>query len=120
MSETQEERVADRMNAEPAIFKGCSTTELLGIALAATVFWLPTSLLVSALFGAITMGLGATGVGVVASVVICASVFQRIKNGQPDGYYQQRVRIWLAARGIYGAPCVFRSAHWDLGRTERA
>ena len=120
MEHLDEERVADRMNSEPAIFKGCSTTELLAIALLATVFWLPTSLLISALFGAITMGLGATGVGVVATVVVSASIFQKIKNGKPDGYYQQRTRIWLSERKLISSRLVLRSGSWYLGRTNCA
>ena len=120
MEQVLEERVADRMNAEPSIFKGCSTSELLVIALAATVFWLPVSLLVGAMFGAITMGLGATGVGVVATVVVAASVFQKIKNGKPDGYYQQRTRIWLSERKLISSKFVLRSGSWYLGRSNHA
>ncbi len=112
-----EERVADRMNAEPAIFKGCSTSELLVIAVVATAVWLPSSLLISALLGAVTMGLGAAGVGIIASVVIVASIFQKLKAGRPDGFYQQRFRIWLADRGIAQSPFIRISQKWDLGRT---
>ena len=120
MSESSQERVADRMNEEPSIFKGCSTTELLFMVVAATGFWLPTCLILGALFGAITMGLGATGVFVVASVVIGAGVFQKLKAGRPDGYYQQKLRIWLANKKLISCPFVIRSGAWDLGRTDIA
>ena len=120
MNEAHEERVADRMNCEPPIFKGCSTSELLFIAVGATAFWLPVSVLMCALLGAITMGLGIAGVGVVATVVIMASFFQKIKNGRPDGYYQQMCRVWLANKGVQACPLIFKSMHWDLGRTNRA
>lgn len=83
MEHTEEERVADRINSEPPNFRGCFTTELLAIALLATVFWLPTNLLISTFFWAITMGLGATGVGVVATVVVSASVFKRSRMVNP-------------------------------------
>ncbi len=66
------------------------------------------------------MGLGATGVCVVASVVVGAGVFQKLKAGRPDGFYQQRLRIWLAKKKLLGSPFVIRSGIWDLGRTDHA
>ena len=51
------EILADRLNAEPAIFKGCSSSELGMIVGLAIVIWLPLSLLLAWLLGAITMGL---------------------------------------------------------------
>ena len=77
------EILADRLNAEPAIFKGCSSSELGMIVGLAIVIWLPLSLLLAWLLGAITMGFGIAGVGVVATVVTLATLFQRIKRGRP-------------------------------------
>ena len=58
------EILADRLNAEPAIFKGCSSSELGMIVGLAIVIWLPLSLLLAWLLGAITMGFGIAGRGV--------------------------------------------------------
>ena len=80
MSDPQE-ILADRLNAEPVIFRGCSSSELGMIVGVAVVLWLPLSLLLAWLLGAITMGFGIAGVGVVATVVVCATLFQRIKRG---------------------------------------
>ena len=114
------EILADRLNAEPVIFKGCSSSELGMIVGLAIVIWLPLSLLLAWLLGAITMGFGIAGVGVVATVVVMATVFQRIKRGRPDGYYQQWLRIRLQSTGIYRAPWVLRTGAWDIGRTPHA
>jgi conjugative transfer region protein (TIGR03750 family) len=46
------EILADRLNAEPVIFKGCSSSELGMIVGLAIVIWLPLSLLVAWLLGA--------------------------------------------------------------------
>jgi len=54
--------LADRLNAEPAIFKGCSSSELGIIVAVAALFWLPMSLVLAALAGAFTMGFGLAGV----------------------------------------------------------
>lgn len=114
------ETLADRLNAEPAIFKGCSSTELGMIVGLAIVVWLPLSLLLAWLLGAITMGFGIAGVGVVATVVVMATLFQRIKRGRPEGYYQQWLRIRLQTIGLYRTPWVLRSGSWDIGRTHYA
>lgn len=114
------ETLADRLNAEPAIFKGCSSSELGMIVGLAIVVWLPLSLLLAWLLGAITMGFGIAGVGVVATVVVMATLFQRIKRGRPEGYYQQWLRIRLQTMGLYRTPWVLRSGAWDIGRTHYA
>lgn len=62
------------------------------------------------------MGFGATGILVVFSVVVGASVFQRLKANRPNGYYQQLCHLWLAQRRLIKSPIVTRSGVWDLGR----
>ena len=119
MSDPQE-ILADRLNAEPVIFRGCSSSELGMIVGVAVVLWLPLSLLLAWLLGAITMGFGIAGVGVVATVVVCATLFQRIKRGRPEGYYQQRIRIRLHDLGLRRSHWVRRSGAWDIGRTRHA
>lgn len=114
------EILADRLNAEPVIFKGCSSSELGMIVGLAIVFWLPLSLLLAWLLGAVTMGFGIAGAGVVATVVVLATLFQRIKRGRPEGYYQQWLRIRLQTLGLYRTPWVLRSGSWDIGRTQHA
>ena len=112
--------LADRLNAEPAIFKGCSSSELGVIVGVAALVWLPLSLIVAGLAGAVTMGFGIAGVGIVATVLLMASLFQRLKRNRPDGYYQQRIVLWLDDRGLRRSPFVRRSGAWDIGRTAHA
>ncbi len=112
--------LADRLNAEPAIFKGCSSSELGVIVGVAALVWLPGSLLLAGLAGAVTMGFGIAGVGIVATVLLMATLFQRLKRNRPDGYYQQRVVLWLDDRGLRRSPFVRRTGAWDLGRTAHA
>lgn len=112
-----QELLPDRLNVEPPVFKGCSTSELGAIAGLASLVWLPASLLVAALFGAVTMGFGVAGIGVVATVVVSAGLFQRIKRNRPDGYYQQRVFMWLGERRLLKTSYVTRTGTWDIGRS---
>ena len=116
----QHEILAERLNAEPAIFKGCSSSELGMIVGLAALVWLPVSLAVAALAGAVTMGFGLAGIGIVATTVAIAALFQRLKRNRPDGYYQQRLALWLDARGLKRAPYIRRSGWWDIGRSAHA
>ena len=115
MAET--ELRAERLNCEPVVFKGCSSFELGVIAGVSALVWLPASLVLSALMGAITMGFGIAAIGVVASVVVLAGLFQRIKRNRPDGYYQQRFLIALDARSLHRSGFVRRAGAWDIGRS---
>ena len=112
--------LADRLNVEPVIFKGCSSSELGLIVGVAALIGLPVSLLLAGLMGAVTMGFGLAGVGVVGTVIVMATLFQRLKRGRPDGYYQQQVSIWLADHGVRHSPFIRRSGAWDIGRTRVA
>jgi len=112
--------LADRLNAEPAIFKGCSSSELGIIVGVAALVWLPVSLILAWLAGAVTMGFGIAGVGIVATVLLMASLFQRLKRNRPDGYYQQQIVLWLDDRGVKRSPFVRRSGAWDIGRSAHA
>jgi len=112
--------LADRLNAEPAIFKGCSSSELGVIVGVAALVWLLVSLILAGLAGAVTMGFGIAGVGIVATVLLMASLFQRLKRNRPDGYYQQQIVLWLDDRGLRRSPFVRRSGAWDIGRSAHA
>jgi conjugative transfer region protein (TIGR03750 family) len=112
--------LANRLNAEPAIFKGCSSSELGMIVGVAALIWLPVSLLLAGVMGAVTMGFGIAGVGVVATVIVTAGLFQRLKRGRPEGYYQQRIAIRLDDIGLRPSPFIRRSGAWDIGRSRRA
>ena len=109
--------LADRLNVEPAIFKGCSSSELGVIVTLAVIVWLPLSVLLAWLLGAPSMGLGMAGIAIVLTVVVTATVFQRIKRGRPDGYYQQRFVMGLARLGLRRSPFICRDGSWSIGRS---
>lgn len=110
------EVLADRLNAEPNVFKGCSTTELGLIVGAAVLVWLPVSVLVAWVMGAPSMGLGMAGITIVLSVVVAAGVMQRLKRGRPDSYYRHAATLKLAKTGLLRSPYICRDGDWSLGR----
>lgn len=109
--------LADRLNVEPAIFKGCSSSELGIIVTLAVIIWLPVSVLLAWGLGAASMGLGMAGIAIVGTVVITASVFQRLKRGRPDGYYQQQFTFGLSRLGLRRSPFICRNGSWAVGRS---
>ena len=109
--------ITDRLNAEPAIFKGCSLSELTYMTIGSAVIWLPICLIVAAILGSVTMGFGIGGVMVVFSVMFASSIFRRLKANRPHGYYQLALHLWLARHRLVKSPFVTRSGIWDLGRT---
>lgn len=119
MQDSTDQLLATRLDAEPPIFRGCSSSELgmiLGLSVCA---WLPASLVVTGLLDALTLGVGVAAVGVLATVFAVASAFQRVKRNRPDGYYQQRIVAWLHDTGLHRSPLVRRSGVWAVGRNHR-
>ena len=116
MSLSEHEVLAERMNVEPAIFRGCSSSELGLIVALAMVVWLPLSIIVALAFGALSMAFGIAGIAIVVTVMVTASAFQRIKRGRPDGYYQQRLIIALCDLGLRRSPFIRRDGAWSIGR----
>ena len=110
------EVLADRLNGEPNVFKGCSTTELGLIVGVAILVWLPVSVLIAWAMGAPSMGLGLAGVAIVLSVIIAAGLMQRLKRGRPDSYYRHAATLALARTGLVRSPYICRDGEWSLGR----
>ncbi len=118
MQDNETETLADRLNQEPVIFRGSTNSELGIILLCAVVFWVPFGFIVGALFGAVVMGLGISSLGVLITIVVGSTVFQRIKRGKPDNYYQHQVIIKLDQLKLRKSSLILTSGNWDLGRTE--
>ncbi len=118
MPDNETETLADRLNQEPVIFRGSTNSELGIILLCAVVFWVPFGFIVGALLGAVVMGLGISSLGVLITIVVGSTVFQRIKRGKPDNYYQHQVIIKLDQLKLRKSSLILTSGNWDLGRTE--
>lgn len=111
--------LADRVDTEPPIFKGCSSSELLFLLLASAAVWLPLSVLLALAIGKLTMALAFLTVGVIGSVYLAALVFQRVKRNRPDHYYVHALKRRLRRAGLWSYPLIWRSGYWDTGRDGR-
>ena len=106
--------LAERLNDEAPIFRGCSSSELGLITGLAVLIWLPVSVLTAWVLGAPAMGLGLAGIAIVATVIVMGSLFQRIKCGRPDGYYQQKLTFVLER--VRPSPFIRCDGSWSIGR----
>jgi len=109
--------LADRVDIEPPIFKGCSSSELLAMLLGAVAVWIPLSLLLGFAVGKVAFSLAFLAVGVIGSVYCGAVFFQRVKRNRPDHYYVHVVKRWLHTAGLWSFPLTWRSGYWDIGRS---
>ncbi|HBX60533.1 MULTISPECIES: TIGR03750 family conjugal transfer protein [unclassified Methylophaga] len=116
------EILADRLNNEPPIFRGLSNSELGMVLKVGALFWVPTCLIVATILGKTMMGMGAAMVMLLITILVSGSLFQRIKRGRPDYYYQH----YLMLRDVFLRLKINTKNHrvirytgtWGVGRTD--
>jgi conjugative transfer region protein (TIGR03750 family) len=117
-----EDILADRLNNEPPIFRGLSNSELGMVLKVGALFWIPVCLFMAALMGKMLMGMGAAMIMRLLTVLVSGSLFQKIKRGRPDYYYQH----YLMLRDIFlrvktntnNDRVIHYSGTWGVGRTD--
>ncbi|HCC79990.1 MAG TPA: TIGR03750 family conjugal transfer protein [Methylophaga sp.] len=116
------EILADRLNNEPPIFRGLSNSELGMILKVGALFWVPTCLIVATILGKTMMGMGAAMVMLLITILVSGSLFQRIKRGRPDYYYQHYLMlrdVFLRLKINTKSQRVIRyTGTWGVGRTD--
>ena len=115
-AEDEERLLADRVDCEPPIFRGCSSSELMQLVVLISVFSIPISITVAVLIGKPVLFLGFLMVSIVAGTYLGAGWFQRVKRGRPDHYYVHAALRWLAQRGWRKSNVLWRSGAWDILR----
>ena len=114
---TDSHLLAERLNTEPPVSRGCSVPELLTLFGTSVAVCLPLGGLLGWQLGAFQLGLAAGVIGIVATLAVAPTVLQRVKRDRPDGYPRQWLAIQLHDWRIWPSPYVRRSGAWDLGRT---
>ena len=71
---------------------------------------------VASLFGAFSLGMGIATVLMVGTVVVLATLFQRVKRGRPYGHYQQQFALWIEDLGLGRSRMLRNDGDWDVGR----
>lgn len=112
------EILADRLNEQPTIFRGCSSQELVMILWIATLVWIPLCVFFAALVGYTMVGFSLGGIGVGLTVFVVATIFQKLKRGKPIGYYHQVVTCMLHDKHIWRSKFIRHTGTWGIGREQ--
>lgn len=115
-STAEHDFLAERLNSEPVVFRGYNDSELmLAIGVTAAVCF-PAGLIAGFSFGSVAMGMGLALIMTIALVAGGASMFQQLKRGRPEYYFQQAIRIRLHDLGWLSSPFIRHSGMMSLGR----
>ena len=114
----EERTVYERINNEPVIFRGLSSSELQTGLIVTVISLLPICALIGYLLDRLLVGFGMIGILTMISVMFMGTVFQRIKRGRPDGFYQQRMSIVISRLGFSANKAVKYNGRWSNGRTD--
>ena len=109
--------LVDRVNNEPPILKGLSSTESLWAIGLAFAVWVPLGTLAGLLAASVAVGVLVTGGGALATVWLAAGQMQALKRDRPDHYYIHLVHRWCARYGLSRERFVTHRGRWDMGRS---
>ncbi len=101
------EVIPSHVNDEVAVFRGCTTSEMIVMIVAASAFWVPVTIIVGLLSGQFFMVFGTSMLLILVTVFVLTVVLQAIKIGKPDGFYQHKASLALGRFGLR------KSAHFD-------
>ena len=110
---------SDRLNFETTLYKGCTLHELMFLAFISFSFAIAFFVL-SFLF---LWGKGLIGLAFAIPVgffvmLLLAGILGNFKQNKPQGYYQQRIVLWLEDKGFMQSAYVRRSGRWSVRRIQ--
>ncbi|EBL8291862.1 TIGR03750 family conjugal transfer protein [Salmonella enterica] len=114
------EFLPDRLNREPVVFRGMTTTELF-IALCGGLL----AGLIGGIFPAILLGIWAlipTGAlaGAALAVLAGGKWLARLKRGRPDTWLYRAMGAWFARHGFGDPKLVQKSTTWVIRRSAKS
>ncbi len=115
-SHENEAPLTDRINAEPPILRGLSSSEALFAIMAAFAFWIPVGLVIGFIAGHMPISVIIMGFGSLGTVWLSSGWFQTVKRDRPDFYYQHQFKKWRTRFGL-SHRFLSQSGVWDLGRS---
>jgi conjugative transfer region protein (TIGR03750 family) len=113
------EFLPDRLNREPVVFRGMTTTELLLVFLCGFIAGL-----LGGILPAVTLHIWAlipTGalLGSTLCVLAGGRFMSRLKRGRPDTWMYQAISAYLARHGFGDRRLIQQSTVWTVRRSEK-
>jgi conjugative transfer region protein (TIGR03750 family) len=109
--------LAERLNLEPAVFRGYTDSELVTAIVLAALVCFPAGLVAGLVIGRVALGIGLGLIATLGLVVLGASRFQTWKRGRPEFWLQQRLALLLADYGRVQSPLLRYRGVMSLGRS---
>ena len=109
--------LAIRVNDPPTVFRGCTASELIFLAVGSFIVLAPLCMMAMSFLGGWMLGLGASFLLMLGTVFIAATILQRVKRNRPPNYYQHLIAIALHRRGILKSRFRLPKGRLTLGRT---
>ncbi len=110
-------QLADRLNAEPVVMRGYTSSELMMVLGGGFIVWGFVCGLLGWLLGNVRIGLGFSALCTLATLFLCSPVLKNLKRNRPTHYYQHMILITLDRAGVRRSGFMLRSGSWSLGRT---
>jgi conjugative transfer region protein (TIGR03750 family) len=107
----------DRVNVEPAILLGLSSSEAVWTIAAAFAVWVPVGVLAGLAARSMAIGVLFATVTPLVTVYVAAMKMAAVKRDRPDLYYLHLFRQRLARHGLRRSRFVTHAGGWDLGRS---
>lgn len=108
---------SDRINFEVTLYKGCTLHELMWLAaICFTVCITVGGIVFLCVFQRFLIGVAVAIPFGFISMLALARVLGNVKQNKPQGYYQQRIWLWLEDQGLASSPYVRRSGQWSVRR----
>lgn len=109
--------LTDRVNVEPPILNGMTTTEASYIAAVSFTVFIALGGLLVAITG-LWQCLLVVGLFCPLAVLWWASKYlARIKRNRPDAYYAQAMHFWASGKGLSKSKFILHNGYWSLGKT---
>jgi conjugative transfer region protein (TIGR03750 family) len=108
--------LTDRVNSEPAILHGMTSTEASWIGgVSFAIYFILTGLVIMAtgLWQLMLAPLIAT----IGTLWYGSMALQRVKRDRPDGYYTHLLQRWMSVYGLSKARFLRHAGYWSLSRT---
>ncbi len=111
----QEQGTANLIDSEPILFFGCSSSEIMVLALLGFVTGLLTGVVLAFVFGSLLVAVPFPLFGAFIGVVKGGKRLGKSKEGKPDGYYSRVIKMKLCKFGLTNL-FVHRMGGWRTRR----
>lgn len=107
----------DRVNVEPAILLGLSSSEALWTIGVAFAIWIPIAGVIAGLKSSFPLFILLATSLPLLTVYFLAKKMAAVKRNRPDLYYVHAMRKWAAKKGIRRSRYITHVGEWDVGRS---